>query len=97
MFRANVVYGLVDHLLKLVRRDFSERFASLLDGLVEDAPADGFLNKLRDIAFFHAMSTQVGAQGYISLLGPSDSEPGGFIWYRIFSHKHLSCYQYGRL
>jgi len=43
VFRADVVDGLVNHLLEIVRGNVLESFADLPDGLVKDTPADSFL------------------------------------------------------
>jgi hypothetical protein len=77
-FRADVVDSLINHLLEFVLRNSSETFAGFLGGLVEDAPADGLLDELRDITLFHALGTKIGTQGKIGLLGPGDGQAGVF-------------------
>ena len=40
------------------------------------AAADGFLNEFREVALFHALGAQIGAQGVIGLFGPGDGQTG---------------------
>src|ERR1035438_1630 len=55
-----------------------ESFAGFADGLMKDAPADGFLNEFREVALLHALGAQKGAQGMIGLFGPGNGQAGGF-------------------
>ena len=77
--RADVFDGLVDHPLKLVRGNVREGFAGLADSLVKDAPADSFLDELRNAALFSALGAQEGSQVKIGLLGPSNRPAGVFL------------------
>ena len=45
-FCADLFDGFVDHLLQLAGRNVGESGVGLLDGVMEDAPADGFLEEL---------------------------------------------------
>jgi hypothetical protein len=78
VFCADVFGGLVNHLLKLVRRNVGEGFPGLADGLMKDAPADGFLDEFRNIALLHALGAKKGAQGMIGLFGPGNGQAGSF-------------------
>ena len=51
------------------RGNIGESLAGLADGLMKNPPADGFLDEFREIAFFHALHAQKGAQGMIGLFG----------------------------
>jgi hypothetical protein len=77
-FCAEVFHCLVNRLLELVRRDIGESLAGFADGLMKGAPADGFLDELRQIAFFRALSAQKGTQGTIGVFGPGNGQTGGF-------------------
>src|SRR5579859_2977394 len=59
---------------------------------MKDAPADGFLNEFREVAFFHALGAQKGTQGMIGFLGPGNGQTGGFFWLGLFILNHISIY-----
>ncbi len=50
----------------------------LLNGAVEDAPADGLLDEFREVAFLHAPSAEIGTQGEVGFLGDFDVPANGF-------------------
>lgn len=63
---------LIDQVLKVIGRNVGERFADLIDSLIEQAPFDGVLDKFGEGAFFEAASAEVGAQGEVGILGPDN-------------------------
>ncbi len=67
-FRADVLDCLVDQLLQIVWRDVSEVRAGFLDGLMKNPPANSFFNERGEIAFFHPLVVQIGAQGMIGVI-----------------------------
>ena len=92
---SNIINRPGNHLLEFVRWNISQSFARLADGLMEDPPADSFLDKLGDSALFHALSAQVRAQGKVDLFGPSDRQSGGFIGRHTSGHINIDpTYQY---
>jgi hypothetical protein len=54
-------------------------------GALKHAPADGFLDELREIALFHAVGAQVRAQGQIGVLRDLDAPADSF----FFHYNHL--------
>ena len=93
VFCADVFDGLVNHLLELVGRNVGERFAGLADGLMKDAPADGFLDEFRNVALLHALGAKKRAQGMIGLFGPGNGQAGGF-WFGGGFYCHINIYTF---
>src|SRR5258708_4292611 len=91
MLCTNVFDSQVNQVLELVRGNVGEGFAGFADCLVKDAPADGFLNEFRNVALFHALGAQIGAQGMIGLFGPGNGQTGG-CWLGRGMLRHISIY-----
>ena len=49
-----------------------------MDSLIKDAPADGFLNELREVALFHALVAKIRAQGVVGLFRPGNRQTRHF-------------------
>jgi AhpD family alkylhydroperoxidase len=77
-FCPDLVDGLINHSLQLAGRDVGERFAGVADGLMEDAPSNGFFDEFGYIALFHALCAQKRPQSMIDLFGPGNSQTGSF-------------------
>jgi hypothetical protein len=91
VFCADVVDGLVNHLLKLAWGNVSESCAGFADSLMKDTPANSLLNEFRKVTLLHALGTQEGAQGMIGLFGPGNGQTGGF-WFDAGCFSHISVY-----
>src|SRR5216684_6362972 len=50
----------------------------LLNGAIEDAPADGLLDEFREVPFLHALGAEIGTQGEVGFLGDFDVPANGF-------------------
>src|SRR5437879_12854513 len=57
----------------------------VLRSAVEDAPADGLLDKLREVAFFHARGAEISAQRKVDFPGDLDISTGRSSLLRSFA------------
>ena len=80
-FGADLTHGIVDDALNLVRVGIGVARLDVFNGALKHAPADGVFDEFREVALFHAPSTQKGAQGEIGLLRNLDVPADSF-----FSH-----------
>ena len=76
-FRAHAQDCLVNHGLKFVRRQVGKFLAYLGPGQVKDAPFDGLLDELRQVAFLETTLRKKAAQGDVGLLGSCIAMPSG--------------------
>jgi hypothetical protein len=81
VFRADLADGVVDDALDFIGVGIGVARSDVLNGALKHAPADGFFNELREIALFHAMSTQEGAQGQIGVLRDLKAPADGFFFH----------------
>jgi hypothetical protein len=72
---ADLTDGFVDEALDFIR--IGVALPDVLDGAPEHAPADGFLDEFREIALFHALRSQEGAQGEIGVFRDLDVPADG--------------------
>lgn len=57
----------------------SKSLAGFVDGLVEEAPADGVVNEFRETGPLPALSAKQGAHGEVGLFGDDDAPADGSI------------------
>src|SRR5262249_32531845 len=72
LFGAGLTDGPVDDGLEFVWVGIGVPRFDFLHGTIEDAPADGILDKFREVAFFHALGAKIGAQSKVDFLGDLD-------------------------
>ena len=64
---AHFLHGGVDGALQLVPVGVGVARLDVLNGAMRHAPAAGFFDDFREVAFFHALGAQKGAEGEIGL------------------------------
>jgi len=66
----------------------------VLHSAVEDAPADGLLDKLREVAFFHARGAEISAQRKVDFPGDLDIPANSSSIRHLYTQtdKHLYAY-----
>ena len=82
-FGADLTDGFVDDALNFIRVGIGVARPDVLNGALKHAPADGFLDEFREVALFHALSAQKGAQGEIGVLRDLDVPADGLFFFHF--------------
>ncbi len=89
----DLTYGLIDDALNLVRVGTGIASLDVLNGALEQAPADGLFDEFREVAFFHAPSAKKRAQTEIRLLRDFDVPADGFFsHFNTYAFKQINSY-----
>src|SRR5260221_2496825 len=94
-FGADLTHRTVDEGLHLVRIGVRIPCFDVLDSAMKNMSADGLFDEFREIAFFHSLGAQKGAQGEIRFLRYLDVPADSFflhIFTSRYTDKHLYTY-----